>query len=135
MPTLQELLRSTVELDGSDLHITASSPPQVRVDGELRALDLPRLGADDTREIVFSALSDAQRRRFEETSELDCSFGVSGVARFRCNVFRQCGAVAAVYRLVPDTIRGLGELGLPPVVETWTGRPRGLVERAPRWPL
>ena len=128
MPTLEELLKATVELDGSDLHVTASSPPQVRVHGELRALDLPRLGPDDTRELVFSALSDAQKRRFEETRELDCSFGAGGVAaRFRCNVFRQRGAVAAVYRLVPGTIRGLGELGLPPVVETWAERPRGLV--------
>ncbi len=128
MPTLEELLRATVELDGSDLHVTAGSPPQVRVDGELRTLDLPRLGPDDTRALVFSALSDAQKRRFEETRELDCSFGVGGVAaRFRCNVFRQGGAVAAVYRLVPETIRGLGELGLPPVVETWAERPRGLV--------
>ena len=128
MPTLEELLRATVELDGSDLHVTSGSPPQVRVHGELSALDLPRLGPDDTRELVFSALSDAQKRRFEETRELDCSFGVGGLAaRFRCNVFRQGGAVAAVYRLVPETIRGLGELGLPPVVETWAERPRGLV--------
>ena len=127
MSTLEELLRSAVELDGSDLHLTASSPPQVRVDGELRALDLPRLGAEDTRELVFSALSDEQKRRFEETRELDCSFAVGGLARFRCNVFRQCGAVSAVYRLVPETIRSLGELELPPVVETWAERPRGLV--------
>ena len=128
MTTLEELLRTTGELDGSDLHVTAGSPPQVRVDGELKTLDLPRLGADDTRELVFSALTDAQKRRFEETRELDCSFGVGGMAaRFRCNVFRQCGAVAAVYRLVPETIPGLGELGLPPVVETWAERPRGLL--------
>ena len=127
MPTLADLLRSTVELEGSDLHITASSAPRVRVDGELTALDLPRLGADDTRELVYSALSDGQKKRFEETRELDCSFGIGGVARFRCNVFRQRGAVAAVYRRVPETIRGLGELGLPPVVERWAERPRGLV--------
>ena len=127
MPTLDDLLRSTAELDGSDLHVTADSPPQVRVHGELRALDLPRLGADDTRELAFSALSDGQRRRFEDARELDCSFAVRGVGRFRCNVFRQSGAVAAVYRRVPETIRGLGELGLPPVIERWAERPRGLV--------
>jgi twitching motility protein PilT len=127
MPTLEDLLRSTVELDGSDLHVTAGSSPQVRVHGELRALDLPRLVADDTRELAFSALSDGQRRRFEDARELDCSFGVRGVGRFRCNVFRQSGAVAAVYRRVPETIRGLGELGLPPVIERWAERPRGLV--------
>ncbi len=127
MPTLEHLLRSTVELDGSDLHVTAGSSPQVRVNGELRALDLPRLGADDTRELAYSALSDGQRRRFEDARELDCSFGVRGVGRFRCNVFRQSGAVAAVYRRVPEKIRGLGELGLPPVIERWAERPRGLV--------
>ncbi len=127
MPTLADLLKSTVELEGSDLHITASSAPRVRVDGELRALDLPRLGPDDTRELVYSALSDGQKQRFEETRELDCSFGIGGVARFRCNVFSQRGAVAAVYRRVPETIRGLGELGLPRVVERWAERPRGLV--------
>ena len=127
MPTLEDLLRSTAELDGSDLHVSAGSPPQVRVHGELRALDLPRLGADDTRELAYSALSDGQRRRFEDTRELDCSFGVDGIGRFRCNVFRQSGAVAAVYRRVPETIRGLGELGLPPVLERWAERPRGLV--------
>ena len=127
MPTLEDLLRTTAELDGSDLHVTAGSSPQVRVQGELRALDLPRLGADDTRELAYSALSDGQRRRFEDTRELDCSFGVRGVGRFRCNVFRQSGAVAAVYRRVPEEIRGLGELGLPPVLERWAERPRGLV--------
>ena len=127
MPTLEHLLRSTVELDGSDLHVTAGSSPQVRVNGELRALDLPRLGAGDTRELAYSALSDGQRRRFEDARELDCSFGVRGVGRFRCNVFRQSGAVAAVYRRVPEEIRGLAELGLPPVIERWAERPRGLV--------
>jgi len=127
MPTLEDLLRSTAELDGSDLHVSAGSPPQVRVHGELRALDLPRLGADDARELAYSALSDGQRRRFEDTRELDCAFGVHGVGRFRCNVFRQSGAVAAVYRRVPEKIRGLGELGLPPVLERWAERPRGLV--------
>ena len=127
MSTLADLLRSTVELGGSDLHLTTNSAPQVRVDGELRALDLPRLGADDTRQLVYSLLSDGQKKRFEEARELDCSFGISGLARFRCNVFRQCGAVAAVYRLVPETIRSIGELGLPPVIERWTERPRGLV--------
>ena len=127
MPTLTHLLESTVELDGSDLHITVDSAPRVRVDGALRSLDLPPLAADDTRELVYSALSDGQKKRFEETRELDCSFGVGGLARFRCNVFRQRGAVAAVYRRVPETVRSLGELGLPPVVEGWAERPRGLV--------
>lgn len=127
MPTLRDLLESTVALDGSDLHVTVDSAPRVRVDGALRPLDWPRLGAGDTRELVYSALSEEQKKRFEATCELDCSFGIGGVARFRCNVFRQRGAVAAVYRRVPEAVRGLGELGLPPVVERWAERPRGLV--------
>ena len=127
MPTLPDLLRTTVELDASDLHVTTNSAPQVRLDGQLRPLDLPPLGAADTKQLVYSVLTDAQKKRFEETCELDFSFGIRGIARFRCNVFSQRGAVAAVYRLIPEVIRSARELGLPPVVEKLAERPRGLV--------
>lgn len=127
MATLPDLLRATVELKGSDLHITTNSSPQVRVDGDLRSLDLPPLGAADTKQLVYSVLTDGQKKRFEETRELDFSFGVRGIARFRCNVFSQRGAVAAVYRLVPEAIPSIRELGLPPVVARWAELPRGLV--------
>jgi twitching motility protein PilT len=127
MSTLPELLKTTVHVDGSDLHITTNSPPQVRIDGELRPLDLPPLGAAETKQLVYSVLTDSQKKRFEETRELDFSFGIRGVARFRCNVFSQRGAVAAVYRLIPEEIKGLRELGLPPVLERLAERPRGLV--------
>lgn len=127
MATLPELLMSTVELDGSDLHITTNSPPQVRVDGLLRPLNLPHLGAAETKQLVYSVLTDRQKKQFEETHELDFSFGIRGIARFRCNVFSQRRAVAAVYRVIPDVIRNLRDLGLPPIIERLAERPRGLV--------
>ena len=127
MATLPELLKTTVDLNGSDLHLTTDTPPQVRVHGELQRLPLPELTPSETKALVYSVLTDAQKKRFEESLELDFSFGIRGMARFRCNVFNQRGAVAAVYRLIPEKIRAFGELGLPPVLATLADRPRGLV--------
>ena len=127
MATLPDLLKVTVELGGSDLHITTNSPPQVRVTGSLQQLELPALTAADTKQLAYSVLTDAQKKRFEETMELDFAFGIRGIARFRCNVFNQRGAVASVYRLIPETIRGFKELGLPAVIAKLAERPRGLV--------
>ena len=127
MATLPELLKTTMEMGGSDLHITTDTPPQVRVHGELQRLRLAELTPADTKQLIYSVLTDAQKKRFEESMELDFSFGIRGVARFRCNVFIQRGAVAAVYRLIPEKIRSFGELGLPPVLAMLADRPRGLV--------
>src|SRR5690349_18296952 len=127
MATLPELLKTLVERDGSDLHITTNTPPQVRVHGHLQRLPLPEMSPAETKNLVYSVLTDSQKKRFEETAELDFSFGIKGLARFRCNVFNQRGAVAAVYRLIPEKIRTFGELGLPPVLATLAERPRGLV--------
>jgi twitching motility protein PilT len=127
METLPELLKMTVEMDGSDLHLATNTPPQVRVHGELRRLQMPDLSAADTKQLVYSVLTDSQKKRFEEAMELDFSFGIRGIARFRCNVFNQRGAVGAVYRLIPEKIRTFGELGLPSVLATLAERPRGLV--------
>jgi twitching motility protein PilT len=127
MATLPELLKMTVELEGSDLHIATETPPQVRVHGELRRLQLPQMTASETKQLVYSVLTDAQKKRFEESMELDFSFGIRGLARFRCNVFQQRGAVGAVYRLIPEKIRAFGELGLPSVLNNLADRPRGLV--------
>src|SRR5258706_4044814 len=127
MATLPELLKRTVELEGSDLHIATDTPPQVRVNGELRRLQLPPMTVSETKQLVYSVLTDAQKKRFEESMELDFSFGIRGLARFRCNVFQQRGAVGAVYRLIPEKIRTFGELGLPPVLANLADRPRGLV--------
>ena len=103
MATLPELLKTLVDLNGSDLHLTTQTPPQIRVHGKLQTLDLPPLGPADTKALAYSVLTDAQKKRFEETLELDFSFGIRGIARFRCNVFNQRGAVAAVYRRHPRT--------------------------------
>jgi twitching motility protein PilT len=127
MPTLPDLLKQTVDLQGSDLHLTTNTPPQVRVHGKLQRLPLTDLTAAETKQLAYSVLTDAQKKRFEEQLELDFSFGIRGVARFRCNMFNQRGAVAAVYRLIPERIRGFDELQLPNVIATFADRPRGLV--------
>jgi twitching motility protein PilT len=126
-PTLPELLKATVEKDGSDLHLTTNTPPQVRVHGKLQPLPMPPLTPVDTKALAYSVMTDAQKKRFEETLELDFAFGVRGVGRFRCNVFNQRGAVGSVYRLIPERIRGFHELGLPPIIGKLAERPRGLV--------
>ena len=116
-----------VERGGSDLHITTNSSPQIRIDGKLVPLDLPPLNASETKQLAYSVLTDAQKHRFEENLELDLSFGIKGLARFRANVFSQRGAVAGVYRQIPYEILGFRELGLPPIVEEISNKPRGLV--------
>jgi twitching motility protein PilT len=127
MVTLPELLKTMVEMDGSDLHISTGTPPQVRQHGHLQRLVLPEMNPAQTKQLIYSVLTDSQKKRFEETMELDFSFGIRGLARFRCNVFNQRGAVSAVYRLIPEKIRAFGELGLPTVLATLADRPRGLV--------
>jgi twitching motility protein PilT len=114
-------------MSGSDLHLTAGSPPQVRVHGSLQKLELPNLTPADTKQLAYSVLTDAQKKRFEESLELDFSFGIRELARFRCNLFNQRGAVASVYRLIPDKVKDFHELGLPAVIAKLADRPRGLV--------
>ena len=127
MPTLPDLLQATVELGASDLHITTRSAPQVRVDGLLRPLDLPPLGAAETKQLAYSVLSDAQKKRFEETFELDFSFGVQNLSRFRGNVYKQRGCVAMAIRQIPYEIVPLAKLGMPPILGKLAELPRGLV--------
>jgi twitching motility protein PilT len=125
--TLHQLLKTLVDQGGTDLHITTNSPPQIRIDGVMVALQLPPMTASETKQIVYSVLTDNQKHRFEENLELDFSFGVKGMARFRANVFNQRGAVAAAFRTIPWEIRSFKELGLPDVVMQICERPRGLV--------
>jgi twitching motility protein PilT len=125
--TLHSLLKTMVERGGSDLHVTTNSPPQIRIDGKLTPLDFPPLTAPETKQLAYSVLTDAQKHRFEENLELDLSFGIKGLARFRGNVFNQRGATAAVYRQIPYEILGFKELGLPAVIEEICNKPRGLV--------
>ena len=98
MVSLPELLRKLKELGGSDLHLTTGSPPQVRIDGRLRPLDLPPMNAAETKRLAYSVLTDAQKHRLEENLELDFSFGVKDVSRFRANIFYQRGAVSGAFR-------------------------------------
>jgi len=125
--TLSDLLKKLLELSGSDLHITTNSPPQVRVHGHLQPLDMPPLGPADTKQLAYSVMTDAQKHRFEEDFELDFSFGLKGLARFRANIFNQRGAVAAVFRVIPFEIKSFAQLNLPPVVAKLCDRPRGLI--------
>src|SRR5687768_9168765 len=127
MATLPELLNTLVSLEGSDLHITTNTPPQVRVHGHLQRLEGGSMLPSETKQLCYSVLTDAQKKRFEETLELDFSFGIKGLARFRCNMFNQRGAVGAVYRVIPEKIRNFNELALPAVLATLAERPRGLV--------
>ncbi|GIU81223.1 MAG: type IV pilus twitching motility protein PilT [Acidobacteria bacterium] len=126
--TLPELLKKLLEMGGSDLHITTNSPPQVRVHGSLKPLtEYPPLTAAQTKALAYSVLTDAQKHKFEENLELDFSFGLRGLSRFRVNLFNQKGAVGAVFRAIPYEIKSFEELGLPPVVADLCKKPRGLI--------
>ena len=116
-----------VDQGASDLHITVGAPPQVRIDGSLVPLKTAPLTPSDTRQLCYSVLTDTQKQKFETDNELDLSFGVKGLSRFRGNVFTQRGAVAGVFRLIPFEIKSFTELGLPPVLATFAEKPRGLV--------
>src|SRR5438094_1514509 len=125
--SLSDLLRKMLEMSGSDLHITTNSPPQVRVHGHLHPLDMPPLTPAETKQLAYSVLTDAQKHRFEENLELDFSFGLKGLARFRGNVFNQRGATAAVFRVIPFEIKSFQQLNLPAVIAKLCEKPRGLI--------
>jgi len=127
MANLHQLLKELVDKGGSDLHITTNTPPQIRLDGKLTPMNMPPLTAVDTKQLCYSVLTDAQKHKFEEDNELDLSFGVKGLSRFRGNIFIQRGAVAGVFRVIPYKILSFEELGLPPVIKDLACRPRGLV--------
>ena len=126
--TLPELLKKMTDAGGSDLHLTTNSAPQVRVHGHLSPLPgFTPLTPADTKRLAYSVLTDAQKHRFEENLELDFSFGLKGMSRFRANLFNQKGAVGAVFRSIPYEIKTFDALGLPPVVSDLCKKPRGLV--------
>ena len=127
MANLHQLLKAMVEKGASDLHVTTGTPPQLRIDGKLVPLKTAPLSPVETKQLCYSILTDAQKHKFEEESELDLSFGVKGLSRFRANVFMQRGAVAGAFRLVPFNLIPLEDLGLPPVVAELCEKPRGLV--------
>ncbi len=127
MANLHQLLKAMVEKGASDLHITTGSPPQLRIDGKLVPLKTAPLTPVETKQLCYSILTDAQKHKFEEENELDLSFGVKGLSRFRANVFMQRGAVAGAFRTIPFKILTFQELGLPPVIASLAEKPRGLV--------
>ncbi len=127
MAALYDLLKMMVERGGSDLHITTGSSPRLRVDGKLVSIDHPTLSPADTKALCYSVLTDAQKHRFEENNELDLSFAIKGVSRFRANIFMQRGAVAGAFRLIPFEIRTFKDLGLPEIMNEIVKKSSGLV--------
>jgi twitching motility protein PilT len=124
---LHQLLKAVIDQGASDLHITTGAPPMLRLDGRLVPLKTPPLGPVETKQLCYSILSDKQKSIFEENLELDLSFGVKGLARFRANVYLQKGAVAGAFRLIPYKIPDFESIGLPPVIRELIHKPRGLV--------
>ena len=125
--TMHQLLKTLVDQGGSDLHVTTNSPPQIRIDGKMVPLQLPPMTAAETKQLIYGVLTETQKHRLEESLEVDFSFGVKGLARFRANVFFQRGAVAGAFRTIPWEMRNFKELGLPDVVSTLCDKPRGLI--------
>jgi twitching motility protein PilT len=125
---LRALLEEMIQKDASDLHITAAERPKLRVDGDIVDSSVPDvLTPKDTLQLAYSVLTENQKKRFETDDELDFSFGIQNLARFRGNVFKQRGCVAMVIRMIPFNVRTFQELGLPPVIAKLAERPRGLI--------
>jgi twitching motility protein PilT len=125
---LRALLEEMIEKEASDLHITAGERPKLRVDGDITDSSVPEvLNAKDTLQLAYSVLTENQKKRFETEDELDFSFGIQNLARFRGNVFKQRGCVAMVIRMIPFNVRTFQELGLPPIIAKLAERPRGLI--------
>ncbi len=124
---LESYLRETLESEASDLHLTVGLPPMVRVDGEMRALEHPKLTPEATRALIHGVLTAPLRERLEEDWELDFGHSLPGVARFRVNAYFQRGVLGSAWRVIPREIRGLEELGLPEVTLAMTEKRRGLI--------
>ncbi|MEW5874704.1 MAG: type IV pilus twitching motility protein PilT [Candidatus Zixiibacteriota bacterium] len=127
MLTLRELLELMHERKASDLHLTVGSPPQLRIDGKLLRTEMEPLTPENTKKLAYSVMNEKQRKKFEENWELDLSFGIENLSRFRCNVFVQRGNVAVAIRQIPFKIGTFQELGLPKTVADLANLPRGLV--------
>jgi len=124
---LHQLLKTMIDKGASDLHITTGSAPLLRIDGQIVPLRLPPLTPIDTKQLMYAILTEEQKVAFEKNNELDLSFGVKNLSRFRCNIFMQRGAIAAALRAIPFRIMPFEELGLPPIVADLCNKPRGLV--------
>jgi len=127
MANMHQLLKAMIEKGASDLHITTGTSPQMRIDGKLHPLRMPPLSPPETKQLCYSVLTDAQKHRFEENNELDLSFSVQKLSRFRGNVFIQRGNVSGAFRAIPYTIPNVDDLGLPKIVSELAEKPRGLI--------
>jgi twitching motility protein PilT len=127
MANMHQLLKAMIEKGASDLHITTGTSPQLRIDGKLHPLRMPPLSPPETKQLCYSVLTDAQKHRFEESNELDLSFSVQKLSRFRGNIFIQRGNVSGAFRAIPYTIPNVEDLGLPKVVSELGEKPRGLI--------
>ena len=127
-PNLRELLEEMIDRDASDLHLTAGERPKLRIDGEItNSRSEHQLTPKETLQIAYSVLTENQKKRFETEDELDFSFGIQNLARFRGNCFKQRGCVSMVIRQIPFSVKTFDELGLPAVLKALAERPRGLV--------
>jgi twitching motility protein PilT len=124
---IQQLFKLMVDNGASDLHLSANSPPAIRVNGSIVKVKIPPLNGEDTKRLIYTILNDAQKREFEKSQELDCSFGIKGLARFRCNVFQSKGSMGAVFRVIPNTIPDFKLLNLPNVILQMTDVSNGLI--------
>jgi twitching motility protein PilT len=127
MVSLRDLLETMIKRGASDLHLTVGTPPQLRIDGKLTPMPFDPLNAEDTKKLSYSIMNEKQRKNFEERGELDLSFGVENLSRFRANIFTQRGNIAAAIRQIPFEIKTFQQLGLPKVIEEFAEMPRGLV--------
>ncbi len=127
MITIQELLKKAHDLHASDLHITAASPPLFRIDGELKPSALEKLTPEQAQRLAYNVMTEQQRKIFEQKKEVDFSFGVKDIGRFRANVFLQRGCTTCALRQIPSVINSIEELGLPPIVSELTKKPNGLI--------
>lgn len=125
---IDDLLRTAVSNGASDLHLKVNAFPVMRIGGELHTIvDAPKLRPEDTLDMSFSIMSNRQKQRFKEVSEVDIAYGVTGLGRFRANIFQQRGSVSLVLRVIPDNPRNSSELGMPPVLERISDEQRGLI--------
>ncbi len=127
MVAIEELLEKLVAENGSDLHISSNLPPAMRVDGKLRRMDYPPLTPDEVENLLFPMLSNEQRRRLEQEWELDFSYGIEGLSRFRVNFYKDKGNYAAAFRTITSTVPSFEKLGLPEIIRTTAEKPRGLI--------
>lgn len=125
--SMQQLLRTLVQQGASDLHISSGSPPRLRIDGHVAPLNLPPMTPQKTMELCYSVLTETQKKMFEQRKELDLSFSIPGIARFRANIYYQSGQISGAFRVIPHKINTLDELGSPPLLKNLCALPRGLV--------